>query len=234
MKKHTQKHFIEMSIKIHKNKYAYDKVVYINTTTLVSIYCNDCAEYFEQFPKQHIKGNGCRKCQYKYAFNARRLTTEEFVNKAKNIHYNTYDYSCTEYLNSRTKVIIKCNKCSKEFKQSPTDHISGKGCSYCSVGSFKKDKPAVLYYLSINDGQAYKIGVTGLSVMQRFSSTDLAKIKVIKTVNYATGEEAYIEEQRILKEFAHMKYTGSPLLDSHGNTELFKIDVLSLDIVEVG
>ena len=33
----------------------------------------------------------------------KKLTTTEFIYKAKNIHYNRYDYSKTEYINSSVK-----------------------------------------------------------------------------------------------------------------------------------
>lgn len=35
-----------------------------------------------------------------------KLTNEEFINRAKSIHGDKYDYSNTQYINSRTKVII--------------------------------------------------------------------------------------------------------------------------------
>lgn len=104
-------------------------------------------------------------------------------------------------------------------------------CSHMSAVTtgFNKDKPAVLYYLSINDGMAYKIGITNKSVTDRYSSKELSFIKVLKIAQYNNGFNAYAEKQEILKKFADAKYTGDPLL-SKGNTELFCCDVLDLDI----
>jgi len=34
------------------------------------------------------------------------LTTSEFIERAKIVHGDKYDYSKTEYINSRTKVIV--------------------------------------------------------------------------------------------------------------------------------
>ena len=38
----------------------------------------------------------------------KKLTTEEFIEKANKIHNNKYDYSQVKYVNSRTKVCITC------------------------------------------------------------------------------------------------------------------------------
>lgn len=100
-------------------------------------------------------------------------------------------------------------------------------CEHMST-SFNSNRPTILYYLSINNGQAYKIGITYRTVEQRFNNTDLSKIKVIQLVEYSNGKDAYSAEQLILKEFSFAKWDGDDLLVS-GNTELFKYDVLNLD-----
>lgn len=37
-----------------------------------------------------------------------KLTTEQFISKAKSIHGDKFDYSKTKYVNSETKVCIAC------------------------------------------------------------------------------------------------------------------------------
>lgn len=56
------------------------------------------------------------------------MDTEDFIAKAKAIHGDKYDYSKTEYVDSKTKVLIKCNNCGNEFWQSPNGHLDGGGC----------------------------------------------------------------------------------------------------------
>lgn len=60
----------------------------------------------------------------------RKLTKEEFIKKAKNIHGDKYDYSKVEYLNSRTKICIICPE-HGEFWQTPNSHLDGQGCPSC-------------------------------------------------------------------------------------------------------
>lgn len=63
---------------------------------------------------------------------SRRLTTEEFIEKAIRIHGDKYDYSLVEYENSSKRVRIKCNTCGNAFDQVPATHLSGHGCPVCA------------------------------------------------------------------------------------------------------
>lgn len=61
----------------------------------------------------------------------RKLSIEEFIKKAQEVHGDKYDYSKVEYVNSRTKVCILCPK-HGEFLQTPSEHIQGRGCPFCA------------------------------------------------------------------------------------------------------
>ena len=60
-----------------------------------------------------------------------RSNTQEFIEKARKIHGDKYDYSRVEYINCYTPIIIIC-PIHGEFKQAPTNHLAGKGCPSCS------------------------------------------------------------------------------------------------------
>ena len=59
-----------------------------------------------------------------------KLTTEEFIAKAKAVHGDRYDYSKVEYVDNQTKVCIICKE-HGEFEQSPKKHLAGHGCIKC-------------------------------------------------------------------------------------------------------
>jgi hypothetical protein len=61
----------------------------------------------------------------------RKLTTNEFIEKAKAVHGDTYDYSNVHYENMQTPVEIVCRK-HGSFFQRPYNHIRGWGCSLCN------------------------------------------------------------------------------------------------------
>lgn len=66
----------------------------------------------------------------------RKLTTTEFIDKAKLKHGDRYDYSKVEYVGSSHKIKIICSK-HGEFLQVANSHLAGIGCKkcYCSVMS---------------------------------------------------------------------------------------------------
>lgn len=61
----------------------------------------------------------------------KKLTTEEFIAKARAIHGDKYDYSKVVYKNNHTKVIIVCPE-HGEFLQVPKSHLEGNGCPDCA------------------------------------------------------------------------------------------------------
>lgn len=63
--------------------------------------------------------------------NKRNFFEQEFMQKAKQLHNNKYDYSNVIYVNSRTKVKIICPS-HGEFEQLPSSHLQGNGCPKCA------------------------------------------------------------------------------------------------------
>ena len=63
----------------------------------------------------------------------RSKTKEEFIQDAKKVWGNQYDYSGVDYVNSKTKVLIRCIKHDETFLQTPFAHIIMKrqGCPIC-------------------------------------------------------------------------------------------------------
>ena len=59
-----------------------------------------------------------------------KLTTEEFIKKAREVHGDRYDYSKVEYVNNKSKVCIICKE-HGEFQQIPQKHLAGQGCIKC-------------------------------------------------------------------------------------------------------
>ena len=61
------------------------------------------------------------------------LDIERFIEKANTVHNNKYEYEYENIIwkNVGTKITIRCKEhC--DFKQTPSNHLMGKGCAYCS------------------------------------------------------------------------------------------------------
>lgn len=124
----TLEYFLSKAKETHGEKYDYTKTIYENTEKKVIIICKIHGEFLIS-PKHHITNKGgCSKCSNNYV-----PTTDEFIEKAKIIHGDLYDYSKTKYVNSKKKIIIIC-KIHGEFEQSPTNHTRSKqGCPKCNT-----------------------------------------------------------------------------------------------------
>lgn len=229
---HSLERFISDAIAAHGDKYDYTEVEYVNALSNVKIVCPVHGPFFQK-PANHVRGVACSKCSDLVAADKRRLSTEEFIERAREIHGGKYDYSKAVYITGHDKVEIICPE-HGVFWQSAVNHTKGNkaGCPGCAVSGFDQTKPALLYYLAVMTDKSetlYKIGITNLNVQKRFPNVDLARIRVIKTWSYESGAEAAKREISVLQEFSDDLYTGVDVLIGAGNTELFVRDVLGLD-----
>jgi len=124
MRKLTTNEFIEKSNEIHNNRYDYSNTIYTGCKNDVEIICSIHGK-FTQNAQSHLNGHECTKCSGHYIY-----SKIEFIEKA-NIVHNKYDYSLTNYINSRNKIKIIC-PIHGEFIIRANNHLLGIGCSKCS------------------------------------------------------------------------------------------------------
>jgi len=147
---------------------------------------------------------GCPKCAYKNSMPARqkaliehaektRVKREaEWLEKAKAIHGDKFDYSQVVYKDQRTYVLIGCQIHGLR-SQTPSTHLTS-GCRLCADEDLKglyseryfeqhpneKLTAGVLYYVRFRcDGEEfYKVGITKNTVEDRFSATPKDKVSL--------------------------------------------------------
>lgn len=181
---HSYERFLKDARRAHGDKYDYSQVKYVNALSKVTIICPDHGA-FEQIPANHIRDVGCSKCGDESTAAKKTGTTEDFVQKAREVHGDRYDYSRVEYKSSHEKVEIVCAK-HGSFWQSPANHTKGDtaaGCPGCAESGFDQTKPGLLYYIAVttNDGDTlYKIGITNLTIERRFPTLDRVRMRIIK------------------------------------------------------
>ena len=129
---YTTEEFIEKAKKVHGDKYNYSLVKYKNAKSKIKINCKEHG-VFEQGANDHLSGSGCMNCGGGYQSN-----TKEFIEKAKKIHGNKYNYSLVDYKNRKTNVIIICPN-HGEFEQTPATHLKGSNCIKCALRGNTKD-----------------------------------------------------------------------------------------------
>ncbi len=190
---------------------------YINSYTKIKHVCLE-GHVWSAAPRNIRSGHGCPHCSGHIPQDYRQYLEEDgrgFI-------------VLEQYIHNKIKIKHRCSK-GHEWSVKPNDIKNGSGCPVCSYHGFNPNQPAVLYYLSVSNGKAYKIGITNTTVSKRYSNKELLNITLLKEWYFDNGQEAYSMEQAILKQYREFKYKGKKLLKS-GNTELFFLDVLGLDI----
>lgn len=186
----------------------------------------------------HGKDGGCKRCQTEKRLKQyREKHSKQFIQKAKEIHGDTYDYSLVKYVKNTSKVRILC-KNHGQFYISPASHLNGRGCKKCGaltmggnglytvkVAERNKTnwlKETVFVYLInlYNDKECFiKLGITNKEkIARRFSNLSTYKIGdifKIKTNKY----NATLIEQKLHKELTEYKYT--PNIKFKGHTECY-------------
>lgn len=129
----TTELWIEMAKSIHGNVYDYSKVKYVNNREPVCIICPKHGEFF-QVPYAHLAGKGCPICGKIKKAVSKTSNTEKWIEKAKKVHGDKYDYSISKYTGSTGKIAIICHK-HGVFIQRACDHLTGYGCPKCGYES---------------------------------------------------------------------------------------------------
>jgi Zn finger protein HypA/HybF involved in hydrogenase expression len=139
----------------HGDKYDYSLVEYKKMKSKVKIRCNKHNLVFYQTPEKHFlsKTGGCPECN---SIGKGILGKDVFIKKSIKKHGKIYDYKDVIYIDSTTKVKIKCEK-HGYFEIVPNSHLTGRGCPSCNRnGSILENR--WLDYLDIkSEYRQYKI-----------------------------------------------------------------------------
>lgn len=121
----TTEEWIAEARKAHGDRYYYSQAKYEGRHTKLTIVCLEHGP-FEQAAGDHVRGIGCSRCAKMH-----RPSTDEWIELAREVHGDRYDYSETTYINQDAKVTIVCSE-HGAFDKNPRAHIEeGTGCPLC-------------------------------------------------------------------------------------------------------
>ncbi len=227
-------YFIEKATSKYGNKFDYSDVTMNSMGDVISIICPDHG-VFKTTGTRHLEmKHGCPKCGNVAGGNLIRLTTGEFIEKARIIHGDKFDYSKSIYTNRINKIIITC-PIHGDFETTPDVHLKPYACDcpMCSVSGWdrtswvkicRKNKnsiPCVYIVRCYNDSESfYKIGRTMRSIKNRFLRPSVMpyKYELIKQI-ISTPIEIYDLEVNLHRLNAEFRYV--PKITFPGSTECF-------------
>jgi len=177
----------------HNGKYGYQHVVYVNSATKVEIICSDHGSFF-QTPDKHVNsGTGCPRCKGVNMARDRKMSHDRFVERARSVHGDKYDYTNVLILNGHVKVNITC-PLHGAFFQTPTNHLDNKnGCPQCG------------YNVSVSGRKWLDSVATPTTVHEHTLHVDGHKFKV----------DGYDPETRTVYEYFGVFWHGCPSYCDH-------------------
>lgn len=124
-----QKQFVQKSRAAHDNRYDYSKAVYTASNKKVVIICPSHGE-FEQVARSHMTGSGCVACYLER--NTKYKNTDAFIELARAMHGDRYDYSQSVVPTANGITTIVC-RTHGPFEQRYRNHVAnGNGCAKCA------------------------------------------------------------------------------------------------------
>lgn len=123
--KTTKEDFVTKARLKHGDKYSYDDLVWLGSSEKVEVKCNTHGGFWIT-PHLHHRGTGCQLCS-----KIKKWDTTLFIEEAKRVHGNRYNYSESICVRPSEKLNIICND-HGVFSQTANAHIRmSQGCPTC-------------------------------------------------------------------------------------------------------
>ena len=155
----THEEFLEKAIARHGDRYDYSQTIYTRSNQKVTIICREHGP-FQQQANNHLMGQGCQKCGVEYVSGLRRKTTEQFIEEAREIFGDKYDYSQVEYSGAFDKITIICPE-HGPFEATPDNHVNGKKhCRGCAIEALTRTTEQFIKEARAKHGDKYDYSLT--------------------------------------------------------------------------
>ena len=215
--------------KLYGDQYTYDEFVYTSSREKSTATCKDHGN-FEVSMNNHLKGHRCPQCAFEQSGNANVAKHKQsFVQRAREVHGNRYDYSKAKYTKVLEPLIIVCKK-HGEFNQTPNNHINHKnGCRLCGMEKLLmsniKDKTSKFHVYYIKVHGKYKIGITHHnSIAKRFSKD--GEIEVLEFTEPMQLTDALNLEQAVIKKYKKHLTKVRVMYERGCDGEVFDVNIM--------
>ena len=186
----TKEEFIAQASKVHNGKYDYSEVkpdkFFKNDE--VELICPEHGHFYQR-AGQHLLGAGCLKCAGKY-----KKTTDEFIDKLKEIYGDKYKYDRIVYTNKYENVFLGC-PVHGYVRCKPEQLLSGTGCRMCNASNGEQviekwlmlhHLPYVRQYRLSNYNYRYDFALPDYKILIEFDGKEH-----FEPVEYLGGYEAF-------------------------------------------
>lgn len=111
---------------------------YKNAKTKLKVKHLKCGRVYEVSPYKLLNGNRCSHCVFKELGEKNSKKHTDFIKELTELYGEEYEV-LSEYINNRTKIKVKHNKCGFIYEVTPDAMLRGNGCPRCkqSKGELK-------------------------------------------------------------------------------------------------
>lgn len=150
--------FISKASELHPNL-DFSQTEYVNAHKPIKVVCKFHG-YLTKNPWNLLMGHGCRQCSYHKLAESKSKDQSFYIPLFTEVHEDRYDYSVTEFRNSKEKFSVICHE-HGIFTTTAANHLKGKGCPKCAIGvtGFQSTKSGTFYILKVTD----EVGKFGIS-----------------------------------------------------------------------
>lgn len=123
---------------------------YVNNKTKIRVKHNTCGNIYKVSPNSFFRGHRCSQCAKLIRYDKLAKTDTQFKQEVCNLVKGEYTF-LDQYVNSKTKLRVKHNKCGNIYFVTPTDFFSKHSrCPYCNSPKGETIISKILNNLNIN------------------------------------------------------------------------------------
>ncbi len=132
--------FIEKARAKHGDRFDYSTSRYAAFKEPIEVVCRTHGPC-QTTPKAHLhsRSGGCVECRAVIISREHRFTNAEFIERARKVHGDRYQYHLVDYDHGRAKVVIVCPK-HGPFQMKAARHIEGRGCQKCAFERIGRER----------------------------------------------------------------------------------------------
>ena len=104
---------------------------YVNKRTKLRVKHNNCGSVYKVAPSNFLKGARCWNCFVEKEKGAKKKTNYQFKQEVYDLVGDEYEF-LDDYVDSKTKIRVKHNKCGNIYEVAPHHFSEGHRCPYCT------------------------------------------------------------------------------------------------------
>lgn len=124
---------------------------YVNTKTKLRVCHNECGNVYEVTPSRFLSGERCPYCA-----GLVKKTDQQFKQEVYTLVGDEYTF-LDSYVNAKTKLRVKHNKCNFIYSVAPTNFLRGSRCPHCYIVNKPKSDNLFKQEVSSLVGDEYTI-----------------------------------------------------------------------------